>query len=434
MEIVVILALVVLNGVFSGAEIALLSVRATRVQELVDEGRRGARRVAELRAHPERLLATVQVGITVVGATAAAFGGSSLSGPLADVLRPALGPRAEPVALAAVVAGVSYLSLVLGELVPKSLALRMAEPYALVVAAPLSAVAWLARPLIWLLTASSNVVLRLFGDRTSFMESRLSIDELRQMVDEAAIAGTVDEQAGDIASRALDFSGLTVADVLVPRSEMVSLPSSATLDELARVALDTGHSRVLVHGADPDDLLGFVLARDVLALGRRGGVERLADHVLPVPFVPLTMKATELLRQMQRQRTHLAVVVDELGIVQGLVTLEDLLEELVGDILSEGDDPSRSPMVHEPDGAWIVVGSTPVRDLVRDLGLDLPREGRFSTVAGLVLHLAGRIPEVGARVRTGDVELEVLEATRRRVKHVRLRRGAAGGDALLGDG
>ncbi|MEQ1505733.1 MAG: hemolysin family protein [Myxococcota bacterium] len=416
-----VLALILLNGVFSGAEIAILSIRRTRLQELLDGGSSSARWVAALRHDPERFLATVQVGITVVGATAAAFGGSSVAARLAPVLAsiPTIGPHAEPWSLAIVVAGVSFLSLVLGELVPKSLALRAAEPYALVIARPLAWLSWAARPLVWVLTGSSNLVLRLFGDRTSFVEARLSPDELQQLVDEAASAGTVDPGAGEIASRALSFAALDAAAVMVPRSELVAVPRTATLDELAALTVSSGLSRILVYGADPEDLIGYVNVRDALARARTDPAYPLAEVVHPIPFVPTSMAAPSLLRELQRRRSQLAVVVDEQGTVRGLVTVEDLVEELVGDILNENERPE-DWIVREEGGAFLVDASVPVHTLNREVGLSLPEGEAFKTLGGLVLDLAGRIPARGDRLDGDGYALEVVDATHRKITTVRI--------------
>ncbi len=422
-ELGIVLLLVGLNGLFAGAEIALLSVRRTRVEELVGEGRAGARWVAELRAHPERLFATVQVGITVVSATAGTFGGATAAEHLAGLLRPALGGNADGVALALVIAGLSYLSLVLGELVPKSLALRSAESYALLVAPVLAALAWAARPLVWLLTTSSNVVLRVFGDQTSFVESRLSGEELRQLVDEAASAGTVDERAGDIASRALDLAELDVADVLVPRTEVVGLPRGASTTDLAALAGRVGHSRILLFGRDPDDVLGYVTVRDALARAVVDGPHTLEVHLRSSPFVPTSMRATALLRELQASGAPLAVAVDERGTVRGLVTLTDLLEELVGTLHPAGRPPV---VVPEGPGRWLAQAAVPLRDLARAMGHELPEPVAATTLGGLVLERAQRIPEVGAVVSLGDLDAEVVEASRRRVKAVRLTLRASG--------
>ena len=422
-ELLIILALVLLNGIFSGAEIAILTVRKTRIAELEEEGNSAANAVATLRKHPESFLATVQIGITVIGATAAAFGGASLAKDLVPLLMriPALAPFTEELALVVVVALVSYLSLVLGELVPKSLALRAAEPYALFIARPLALVAWSARPLVVLLTWSSNLVLRLFGDRTTFIEARLSREEIQQMVGEATTAGSVDAQSGEIASRALEFSNLDAYTVMVPRSDIVTLPRTATVQEIALLAREKGFGRVPIYEDDAENIIGFINLRDALAEAIMGHDTPLERLLHPVVFVPDSMPAPALLRKLQAERTHLALVIDEQGTIIGLVTIEDLVEELVGDILSENDAPVRA-LTREADGSWLIPGSAALHEINRELGVELP-EGEFSTIAGLCIDLAGSIPQAGTVLQAEEgLTLEVVEATPRRVKLVRLRK------------
>ncbi len=411
------------NGVFAGAEIAIISVRRTRLAQLVEGGRSSARAVLQLRDQPERFLATVQVGITIVGATAAAFGGASVAGRLAPYLArvPLLEPYADPLALAVVVALVSYLTLVLGELVPKSLALRASERYALVIARPLLALSSLARPIVWLLTRSSNVVLRPFGDRTTFTEARLSVEELEQLVDEAERVGTLDAPTAEIASRALAFRELTAVDVMVPRSRIVALPRGATQQELKRLLLEEGRTRMPVFDGTLDEIVGYVLAKDLAAMAWEKELIVLADLLRPVQFVPATAKAVRVLRDMQQRRSHIAVVVDEHGGVAGLVTLEDLVEELVGEIVGEQEQPE-ALIQPEPGGAALVRGDAPIREVNRALALDLPEGEGYTTIAGLCIAVAGSVPERGTRVRAPDgTELEVVEASPRVVRLVRVR-------------
>jgi putative hemolysin len=417
-----VLALVVANGVFSGAEIAVIALRKTRLAQLVDAGSHSARAVKRLRDHPERFLATVQVGITVIGSTAAAFGGASLAARLEPwVARvPALEPYAANLALALVVALVSYLSLVIGELVPKSLALRAAERYALVVGRPLLGLSWLARPIVWVLTASSNVLLRPFGDRTNFAEARLSAEELEQLVDEAGKAGALDAPTAEIASRALAFRDLTAADVMVPRARLVALPRDASPDELKRMLLEEGRARMPVYDGTLDNIVGYVMAKDLAAMAWEKELIVLQDLVRPVHFVPESARAVHVLRDLQRRRTQLAVVVDEHGGVAGLLTLEDLVEELVGEILGE-QEQAEALWTIDAKGRALVRGDAPLREVNRALGLDLPEGDGYTTVAGLCIALAGAVPERGARLRTGDgTEIEVLEATPRVVRRVRI--------------
>lgn len=418
----IVLLLVLANGVFAGAELALLTLRKTRVRELLDEGSGAARAIAALRATPERLLATVQIGITVVGATAAAFGGASLAQPLAGFLSGlGLGAKlAENLAFALVVGFISYLSLVLGELVPKSLALRYAERYALIIGRPLLGVSWLIRPLVWFLTASSNLILRFFGDRTNFSEARLSPEELQQLVEEAAKTGSLDPRAGEIASRAFELTDLTLAAVMVPRDRIVALERRASAEEIRRVLLEHGHSRMPVYEGKLDNIVGYVIAKDLLGVAWEGTLIVLEDVLRPPYFVVETMRAIDTLKELQRRRMQLAIVVDEHGGVLGLVTMEDLVEELVGDIFHETETPEELIQREGPATA-VVQGTAPLREVNRALGLELDEGPGYSTLGGLCSARTGTIPERGTRLTLEDgTVLEVLDSTPRRVRTVRI--------------
>ena len=420
-EISVILLLIGVNGIFAGAEISIISVRRSRLQQLVEEGRAGASAMQALRSVPERFLATVQVGITVVGATAAAFSGASLSTRLALAFE-GLGwsvDNSREVALAIVIAAISYLSLIFGELVPKSLALRSGERYALLVARPLQALAWLGRPLVWLLTASSNLVLKPFGDATSFTEARLSTEELQQLVEEAAQAGSLDARSSEIAARAIDFGDLTAAAVMVPRNRVVAVPLASTQADLRKVVVAARFSRMPVFDGTLDNVVGYITMRDVLALAWDREEVVLADILRPAFFVPETTGAGRVLHEMQRRRVPLAIVVDEHGGVAGLITLEDLVEELVGDLASE-DERVGHALRFAPDGSALLEGAVAIRDVNRELGLDLPEGDGWTTIAGLCIELTGGIPQPGARVEVGGRVLEIVEASARSVGLVRV--------------
>ncbi|RKH54912.1 hemolysin family protein [Corallococcus aberystwythensis] len=414
--------LVLANGVFAGAELGLLSVRKTRLKELLEQGSKSAKAVSALRDDPERLLATVQIGITVIGSTAAAFGGASIAQRLSGVLSGLGVPEAtaRQVSFALVVALVSYLSLVLGELVPKSLALRYSEQYALTLGRPLKALAWVMRPLVWFLTASSNVVLKLFGDRTNFSESRLSPDELLQLVAEASKQGTLDPRAGEIASRAFALGDLTLGEVMVTREHVVALRRHANPEEIRQVLLEHGHSRMPVYEGTLDNVVGYIVAKDLLGVAWEANLIVLEDVLRPPLFLVESMRAIPALKELQRRRMQLAVVVDEHGGVVGLVTVEDLVEELVGDILSESETPEVLIRREGPNLA-VVQGEASLREVNRSLGLELEESEDYSTVAGLCIALAGgAIPEPGARLSLADgTVLEVLEASPRRVGQVR---------------
>jgi putative hemolysin len=324
-----------------------------------------------------------------------------------------------------VIAAVSFLSLVLGELVPKSLALRYADGYAFLIGRPLLQLARVMGPLVWLLTACSNVVLRLFGDRTSFTEARVSRDELRQLVEEAAKAGSVDPRSSEIAARALELGEVMVAETMVRREKIVALRRDASPEEVQRVLLEEGHSRMPVYDGDLDHVVGYVVARDVLALAWEGSLIAVPDIVRPLFAVPLTAKVGTVLRDMQARRTQIAIVVDEHGGTAGLVTAEDLVEELVGDIFGEHERPEEMVRV-EPDGTALVPGWIPIRKVNRAFQTALPITRDSTTIAGLCMALALAIPPIGSKLQAPDgTLLEVVDASPRRVRTVRLHRRPA---------
>lgn len=408
------------NGVFSGAEIAILSVRKSRLTELVSQGSTRARALLALREVPERFLATVQVGITVVGSAAAAFGGASVGKELAGVFqRLGFGRYSEEAGIGVVVAIVSFLSLVVGELVPKSLGLRYSEPYALAVARPLGVLAQLTRPLVWGLTTASNLVLRFFGDETSFSETRLSPEELMVLVREAATQGTLDREAGEIAARAFDFGRLSARDVMVPRSQALFLAKDADREAIRTLLTEHRHQRYPVFEGTVDNLVGYVRTSDLVARVIAGESLDLASVLRKPFFVPETMMAVDVLRELQQKKMHLALVVDEVGGVAGLLTVEDLLEELVGDILAEHEHGTVEQ--RDEHGGLLLRGETPLRDVNRALGLSLPEDEGVSTIGGLCTSELGRIPEAGAEIVLHGVVVRVIEASPRRISRVSVR-------------
>ncbi len=417
----ILLALVIVNGLFAGAEIAVLTAAKSKVQAGVTARERRALAVAALREEPERFLATVQIGITVIGAAAGAFGGARIAADLAPHLEGVFGSSAEQIALVIVVAAVAFLSLVLGELVPKSLALRYSSGYAFLIGRPLLRLSGLMRPLVWFLTACSNAVLKLFGDRTSFTETRMSREELRELVREAAKSGSVDPRGSEIATRALELGDISVAEVMVRRDRIVAIPRDAPPDHVQRMLLEEGFSRMPVYDGELDRVVGYIVARDVLALAWESNLIALEDIIRPLLYVPLSARIGAVLREMQAKRIQIAIVVDEHAGTAGLVTVEDLLEELVGDIFGERDLPEQT-LRPEPDGSVLVPGWLPTRKVNRSLNTSLPIARDSTTIAGLCMALALAVPGVGTRLRANDgTVLEIVDASPRRVRTVRIR-------------
>jgi putative hemolysin len=415
----IILALMLVNGLFSGGEIAVLSVRKTRLAEFVRRRDGRALAVQKLRDQPERFLATVQILMTVIGTAAGALGGAAIEHPMAVQMEEWGVPYGEHLGLVIVIALISFVELVLGELVPKSLALRYSDSFSFRIGRPLLGLSSVMRPLVWFVTICSNLVLRVFGDKTTFTEARLSKDELQQLVEEAAKTGSVDPRASEIASRALGFGEVAVAEVMVPRNRIVALRRGAPSEEVQRVILEEGHSRMPVYDGSLDNIVGYVVARDVLALAWEKGLIVLEDILRPAYVVEANTRAVDLLREMQRRRMQMAVVTDEHGLA-GLITIEDLIEELVGDIFSEDDQP-QALLIREPEGTAIVHAWAPVRKVNRELDIDLPVGADRTTIAGLCMALAQAIPQAGEKLTTEDgTVLEIVEASPRRVRKVRI--------------
>jgi putative hemolysin len=318
-----------------------------------------------------------------------------------------------------VVLTVSYLSLVIGELVPKSLALRWAERYALLVARPLRLLGRIGGPVVWVLTSSSNLLLRVFGDKTSFVESAVSRDELLGVIDRATHAGGVSRRAADIASRAIDLDELAIASVMVPRNAIVSVPADATREQLAHLLDTTDEDRFPVRRSD-HELIGYVTMRDVARLlgGRVEGP--FSTLVRPLHFVPESARALRVLEQLQERRIPIAAIVDEGGGIEGIVDIEHLAEEVVGSL--DATPSEEHAIQREVDGSMVVPASMRIHVANRLLDLGLPTSPQSATLGGLVLDRLGSMPTAGVRVTLPDVELEVIEASARRIHRIRVRR------------
>nr|WP_204263355.1 hemolysin family protein [Geodermatophilus normandii] len=404
---------VLVGGFFAGAEIALVSLREGQVRMLSERGRRG-RALARLLGDPNRFLAAVQVGVTLAGFLSAAFGATTLAEPFSDwmVGRGVGEGLADPLALVLVTVAISYLSLVVGELTPKRLALQRAEGFALFVARPLNTVARLSRPVIWLLSASTNVLVRLLGGDPKASGEAISQEELRDLVAAHESLSSDERRLIDEVFRAGDRE---VREVMTPRTEVDFLDASMTASRAVKQVHDSSHSRYPVAGRDQDDVVGFVHVRDLLLpthpAGRAATVGDLAREVKRLPGTAGVLTA---LSEMRRENQHLAVVVDEYGGTDGIVTLEDLIEEVIGEIYDEYDDDVAPEAAEEPGGPHEVDGLLNLDDFAQVTGLRLP-EGPYETVAGYVLAELGRLPVVGDAVATEGRTLTVLELDGRRI-------------------
>lgn len=405
-------ALVLVNGALSGSEIAFISLRETQLIRLERRGGTG-KLVARLARQPNRFLATIQIGITLAGFLASATAAVTL----ADSVEPwfsVFGEAADSVAIVVVTLVLAYFTLVLGELVPKRLALQWAEPWALLAARPLSWLAVATKPVVWLLSISTDVVVRLFGGKPGDSRQEVDLEELRDMV---LAHRALSEDHQEVLVGAIELADRTLREVLRPRSEVVTIEAAATVEDGIATLLDSGHSRApVVDGGDLDHAIGVAHLRSLVAAGHG---ESVGHHVSEAPLFPGSVPVLTALRRMQEAHQQMAFVVEEHGGIDGIVTVEDLVEELVGEIYDETDRDVLTARV-APDGAIVVPGSFPIHDLP-DLGIEAPT-GDYTTVAGLVLHRLGRVPETpGDRTEIAGWEITVRSLRRRGIGQVEFR-------------
>jgi putative hemolysin len=408
-EIVLVFVLVLVNAVFSGSEMALVSLRDSQVQRLERQSR-GGRILARLTRDPNRFLATIQIGITLAGFLASATAAVSLSEPLVGPLG-FLGDAAEPAAIFIVTLLLTFVTLVVGELAPKRIAMQRTEGWALLMARPIDVLSMISRPAVWLLGVSTDLVVRLAGGDPKAQREEVTTEEIRDMV---AAQQDFSAEQRTIISGAFEIADRILREILVPRRDVLTLPSGASAHDALRLLIDGGHSRAPVVGpAGLDDVIGTVHLRDLVDAD--GPVDA---RCRPGVFLPETLRVSDALIQLRGERRQLAFVVDERGAIDGIITMEDLVEEIVGEIYDE-TDRDVAAVVHEPDGALLMPGSFPVHDLP-DLGFRA--EGDYTTVAGMMLEALGHIPTgAGEVVTLPDFTAEVTEVTGRAITRVRIR-------------
>ncbi len=424
-QVVLILLLIVINGLFAMAEIAVISARKTRLQQRASEGDKGALVALELADTPNRFLSTVQVGITLIGVLSGAVGGATVAGDLAALLQRVgwLQPYAAPAALGIVVVATTYLTLVIGELVPKRLALSNPERLAAIVSRPLRALATVARPAVRLLSNSTDLVLRALGVQPS-TEPPVTEEELRVLLEEGTEAGIFEEAEQDMVESILLLGDRRAASLMTPRPEIVWLDPSDPPTEIHRKILDSGYSRFPVARGSLDTVVGEAQAKDLLA-------RYLADEpfdlgaVLRRPlYVPEVMPALSVLEHFKQSGTEMALVIDEYGLVAGLVTLQDILEAIVGDIPS-ADEAQEPEIVQREDGSWLLDAMLPTNEVKELFDVDeLPGEeqGLYQTLAGFVVAHMGRLPSVADFFVWNGLRFEVIDMDGNRVDRILVER------------
>ena len=421
MVVLILLFLIVVNAVFVLAEMAIVSSRKPRLQQWANEGNRGAAAALELSIHPDRFLSTTQIGITLIGILTGAFGERALTARVSAALQayPQIASYSESIAFGIVVAAITYFSLVIGELVPKRLALLNPERFASFLAPPLSFLSRTTAPVVHLLSSSTRSILRIIGARQA-EEPPVTEEEIKVMLEQGTEAGVFEEAEHDMMKSLLKLGDRTVDALMKPRREVVWLDLEDSWEENRRKMATSLYSRFPVAQGTLDNVIGIVQTKELLTRCLAGEKIDLKHAVKPPLFVPGALAALKLLEMFKKSRTHIALVVDEYGGVEGLVTLNDVMEDIVGDVAS-ADMPTEKLAVQRADGSWLLDGKINIEDMKETLELaDLPGEdsGSYNTLGGFVMMQVGRVPVTGDTFDTADYRFEVVDMDEKRVDKV----------------
>jgi len=422
--VLILLALIVTNGLFAMAEIAMVSARPTRLRQMADGGSAGARVALDLAASPGRFLATIQIGITLVGVVAGAFGEATFAETLAPSLvdLPVVGEHSRTAAAGVVVVAITYVTLVIGELAPKALALRYSEDIAATLSRPMRAVSIIAAPAVWLLDRSERFVTAPFRAPRA-EDAGLNRDEVLMLIDQWSKAGVLNEEERELAEGLLELGDRPVESVLKPRPDVLWLDADATAEEIRRTLERTRYSLLPVAEGSMERVIGTVSARELLLALLAGEEPDLRERAVPPTFIPSSASALQSLKAFGRHQAHMAVALDEYGVPQGILTVTDLIQVILGPLAHLSEDYSRRVREVEPQ-TWVVDAMASLDEFQKRTGITIPPEDRahFQTVAGLVLNLLRELPREGDSLRYRDLTMHVDRMDGPRIDRITVKR------------
>lgn len=421
-DIAFIALFILINGFFAASEIAVVTIRRTRVKQLMDEGNPNAKVLHNLREEPNRFLATIQIGVTMSAALASAIGGAAAVKAVKPFFQSIpvafIAAYSEAIAIGSVVVVITFFTLVFGELIPKSLALSSPEAVGMWVAPLIERFSKLATVLVRILTASTNLLLKPFNKKAFTEREYISEEEVKLLLEEGGEQGVFEQEEKDLIHSVFEFTDTFVREVMVPAPQMVTIGIAMPVDETKTIISEEKFSRYPVIGKDINDVRGVLYAKDFYNILSKTGNVEVHKIIKPPIYIPETMKISILLREMQKKRVHMAIVIDEYGAVSGLVTLEDLLEEIVGEIRDEYD--TESPVIQLADGSTVIDASISVRDLMEDYNIEIPESAEYETVGGFIVTYLQKIPKTGDVVELEDKSLRVLEMVGQRIAKVKM--------------
>ncbi|HVG50881.1 MAG TPA: hemolysin family protein [Xanthobacteraceae bacterium] len=424
-ELATVVALIFVNGLLAMAELAVVSSRRSRLQALASQGVTGSRRALALAADPGKFLSSVQIGITLVGVLSGAFSGATLGVRLGGWLT-SLGMSAnvaDIVSVGVVVTAITYASLIVGELVPKQIALRNPERVAVRVAPAMTVLARIASPLVWLLNASGRLILLLLGHSGS-NDQTVTEEEIRTLVSEAETAGVIETGERDMITSVMRFGDRGVRALMTPRHDVDMIDLTADPDDIRKLIFESVHSRLPAYEGTPDAMIGIVQAKDMLDALLNGDDPDIRSLIRPAPNLPDTADALAVLQAIKNSAVHMALVHDEYGNFEGVVTNADILEAIVGEFRTD-EGPAEPDAVRRDDGSWLISGSMPADEMAESLGIALPASRPYHTAAGFVLDKFGNLPQVGDVFDAAGWRFEVVDLDGRRIDKILVRRMTA---------
>ena len=420
-ELLFIFIFLVLNGFFAASEIAVVTSRKSFIKKLADAGNQNAHKLLKLQSEPDRFLATVQIGVTVAGALASAIGGAAsvttIEPFLAGIPVPFISHAAGAISIGIVVIVISYLSLILGELVPKSIALRNPEKVGLFVARPIAFISKISSFVVNILTASTNMFLRPFGGKAFSQRSFITEEEIKLLLEEGTDRGIFEATEHELIHSVFNFADISVKGVMVPAAKMIAFRVSESAENIIRKISTENFSRYPVYEKDISDIKGVLFNKDVFNEMANNRPISIIKILHPALFVPETMKISALMKEMQKKRQHMAMAVDEYGAVTGLVTIEDLIEEIVGEIQDEYD--TETPVQELSDGSLLIDASLAIRDLNEDHGFDIPESNEYDTIGGFLISHLQRIPTVGDSFQSDATKFTIVNMKGRRILKIK---------------
>lgn len=415
-EIAIVAGLILLNGVFAMSELAIVSSRKALLRSMAESGRRGASSALALAENPGKFLSTVQIGITLVGIVAGAFSGATLGGSLGEILADAGVPAsiAAPLGYGSVVAIITYLSVVVGELVPKQFALRHSETIACIIAPPMTILSQIAKPVVWLLDASTRAIFRLLGLSAS-AEDMVTEEEIKSMVNEAAETGVIERDERRMIAGVLRLSDDSARSLMTPRTDIEWIDLQDPPKAIEDVLRTTRRSRIPVADGHPDNIIGIIEVREYIAAGSPTTQQGLRKLIRKVPVIPDTLGALRVLARLRESELPIVLVHDEYGHFEGVVTPADLLEAIAGVFRSDVDVGDSEDAVEREDGSWLLSGSLPASSLTDILGITIPTRRDYQTTAGFFIEELQHLPRTGEAIETHGWRIEVVDMDGRRV-------------------